>query len=230
MTTSSTADGPRGLMAFWAEIDPAYLLRYQEWHNCEHVPERVAIPGFLTGRRYRDVSGTPRFLMFYETTEAAILASEPYFAALNNPTPWTREALKSFRDPARNIYELVATRGAPDVNPAPYLATMRFNLDPAREQELLALHTGALLDSLAARDDVVRARIYRVDEAITGIVTSERKIYGGGPGAQRYLAMVETTAPLPHAVLDAVGGAEDGRSDVFADSFFIEFGYVAGRD
>ena len=50
-----------GLMAFWSDIDDDYVLRYQEWHNCEHVPERVAIPGFLRGRRYRDSSGGGAF-------------------------------------------------------------------------------------------------------------------------------------------------------------------------
>ncbi len=40
-----------GLMIIWADIDLNYVLRFQEWHNCEHVPERMSIPGFLRGRR-----------------------------------------------------------------------------------------------------------------------------------------------------------------------------------
>jgi hypothetical protein len=28
-----------GLMAFWSDIDAEYVLRYQQWHNCEHIPE-----------------------------------------------------------------------------------------------------------------------------------------------------------------------------------------------
>jgi hypothetical protein len=43
----------RGLMVFWADIDADYLPRFQEWHNTEHIPERISIPGFNVGRRYR---------------------------------------------------------------------------------------------------------------------------------------------------------------------------------
>ena len=36
-----------GLMAFWAEIDESYVDRFRQWHNCEHMPERVSVPGFF---------------------------------------------------------------------------------------------------------------------------------------------------------------------------------------
>jgi hypothetical protein len=39
-----------GLMAFWASFERQDLARYVEWHNCEHMAERVSIPGFQTGR------------------------------------------------------------------------------------------------------------------------------------------------------------------------------------
>ena len=46
---------PAGLMAFWADIDTDYEMRFLEWHNCEHMPERVSVPGFCEGRRYRGI-------------------------------------------------------------------------------------------------------------------------------------------------------------------------------
>ena len=54
-------------MAFRAETGPGYEARFLEWHNCEHMPERVSVPGFREGRRYRDLGGSPRFLMMYFT-------------------------------------------------------------------------------------------------------------------------------------------------------------------
>ena len=42
-------DEPAGLMAFWADIDRDYESRFLEWHNCEHMPERVSVPGFREG-------------------------------------------------------------------------------------------------------------------------------------------------------------------------------------
>src|ERR1700709_1545586 len=117
-----------GLMAFWADIDPDYVLRYQQWHNCEHMPERVAIPGFREGRRYRSMTSEPHFLMFYETDNTGVLASPAYMAALNAPTDWTREALPHFRKPVRSIYTHFATAGKAGQFTAPYMTTLRFDL------------------------------------------------------------------------------------------------------
>lgn len=215
-----------GLMAFWADIAPDYVLRYQEWHNCEHVPERVNIPGFLRGRRYRERSGEPSFLMFYETETPAVLGSDAYLAALNNPTPWTREALQYFRNPARNIYSLIADRGAPQLNPAPYAFTSRFNLDAASEEKVLASYCDRWLPALAGAEGVVRARLYRVDEDATSIVTSERKIYGGGLGGQRYLALVESLQPISSKTESCLAGEDEARRDRFDNSCWLEFGYA----
>ena len=43
----------RGLLAIWANVDPDYQLEFVRWHNCEHVPERVAIPGYADARARR---------------------------------------------------------------------------------------------------------------------------------------------------------------------------------
>ena len=181
-------NGSQGLMAFWADIGADSMLRFQEWHNCEHIPERISIPGFNVGRRYRGLGEAPNFLMFYETDAASVFASDAYMARLNDPTPWTQEALTYFRNPSRNIYRLLA-------------------------------EAAQWLPTAASGDGVHRVRLYAVDEEISGIMTSERQIYGGGPGQQKYLAMIEasqndTGGVLPDAFADA--------ADLFADSFWLE--------
>lgn len=212
-----------GLMAFWMEIDRAYLQRFREWHNCEHAAERVSIPGFVSGQRYAARERDDAFLIFYETESTAVLGSEAYQAALNRPTPWTKESLAHFRNPARTIYTLTETHGAPPPVPAPYVASLRFNLPGGGLEEL----KGMLLRAPAAADLVARVRLYAMDEAISGIMTSERKIYGGGPGKQQYLALYEILRPfdelaggtLPErAALEAAG-----LQDLFLDRFWLEF-------
>ena len=49
---------------------------------------------------------------------------------------------------------------------------------------------------MAACSPVTRVRLWRADAAVSNLATSERKIYGGGPGKQAYLAMVEMALPL----------------------------------
>lgn len=189
-----------GLMAFWSDIDPEYVLRYQQWHNCEHIPERLSIPGFLKGFRYRSFSNAPHFLMFYETRDPGTCASDAYMAALNAPTPWTREALTHFRNPVRNVYSRISVaesegRGQETQFTAPYLTSLRFDLpeDAANADE----SAGKWLRAACEAENVRRIRLYCVDAAVGNITTSERKIYSGGPGKQAYLLMIEHSAPPP---------------------------------
>jgi hypothetical protein len=206
-----------GLMAFWARIEESYLDRFRQWHNSEHMPERVSIPGFLAGQRYLGHGSSNFFLMMYETREPAVLGGPDYLARLNAPTAWTRESLPHFREPARNIYRRTSVQGKTDLFAAPCMLSLRFNAD--------AVDAG-LVARVAAQAGVARTRLFEIDSAISGIQTSERKIYGGGPGEQRHLLLVECAigageagAPL-RALLD--GAAKDWR-DLFVDLFTVDY-------
>ena len=52
--TNMTNDG---ILAIWHDVDAAIGDEYERWYFREHLPERVAVPGFLAGRRYEAVSG-----------------------------------------------------------------------------------------------------------------------------------------------------------------------------
>ena len=178
----------KGLMAFWTDIDEDYILEFQKWHNCEHVTERTSVPGFHVGRRYRGIGNAPMFFISYETADAAVLNSDPYLNSLNNPTPWTQEALTHFNNNIRNIYSLLACAGDQAPTEAPYAYVIRFNLEPgAAEVETLEWYTKELLPALQAIPGVFRVRFYEVDEEISNVMTAERAVYGGGPGQQKYL-------------------------------------------
>lgn len=211
------ADGT-GLMAFWARIERSYLGRFRQWHNSEHMPERVSIPGFLAGQRYLGHGSDDFFLMMYETRDPTVLGGPDYLARLNAPTAWTRESLPHFREPARSIYRRLAVLGASDLLAAPCLASVRFNAAAAPAADLVA--------RVAAQPGAARTRLFEIDAAISGIQTAERRIYGGGPGEQRYLLLVECAigageagTPLRKLLAEASGGWRD----VFLDTFTIDY-------
>jgi hypothetical protein len=56
-----------GILAIWNDIAPGGDAEFTDWHTREHVPERIAGPGFLRGRRYSAVSGSPKYFTLYET-------------------------------------------------------------------------------------------------------------------------------------------------------------------
>jgi len=203
-----------GLMAFWSDITPDYMQRFQQWHNCEHIPERVTSPGFRRGCRYRAMDNRSHFLMFYETDVPDALASDYYLDALNNPTPWTQEALTHFKNPVRNVYSLVETSGGEGPFAAPWITSLRFNAEIAPK---------GVCARLVSAGDILRARLYEVDEKISRIMTSERKIYGGGPGAQQFLLIVEEA--LPNAAAKMLAGLDVAISDTFQDSYWLEMSH-----
>lgn len=200
-----------GLMAFWADIDAEYMARFREWHNCEHMPERVSVPGFVAGRRYVAVGDSVGVLMMYETEDAAVLGSDAYLARLNDPTPWTRQSLPHFHNPSRNIYSLVEDAGATDFVAAPYMITVRCNgavgADDVRQIKGIA--------------GVGRVRLYAIDEATTGIETAERQIYAasGMPAVRERLLLIEAAM----AELPAVAQAATAWQDVSIDSFAVDY-------
>ena len=224
--SATNSDACTGMMAFWADIDADYVLRYQQWHNCEHVPERVSIPGFVEGRRYRALDDRPHFLMFYDTQTASVLASDAYMAALNKPTSWTKEALTHFRNPTRDIFSRLAVAGKRRKFAAPYITSMRFDLPEAAE----SMYTGKFVQAASELENVERVRLYKADSAIGNMGTSERKVHGGGPGKQAYLLLIEETLPptddqSPISRADAAIGGDIQRESEECNKYWLEIAH-----
>jgi len=181
----------KGLLAIWLDIDEKNRTAFQKWHNCEHMTERVTIPAIQLGRRYRGIEGEPDFLILYETFDSKVLNSAPYQRSLSSPTPWTREALTYFKNTVRTIYHLVVTAGKEPLTDAPYVMTLRFNLNRGSERETIHWYSKEYLPNMCKFPGIYNGRLYEVDEEVSNIMTEERKIYGGGPGQQRFLTLFE---------------------------------------
>jgi hypothetical protein len=80
----------RGLLLTLTEPPPAIEEEFNAWYDTEHIPERLAIPGFRSARRW--VSGRS-YLATYELDSAAVLQSPVYLARYQNQTPWSRRCL-----------------------------------------------------------------------------------------------------------------------------------------
>jgi hypothetical protein len=158
----NTADRPAaaapGILAVWTDIDPALEADFNEWYWREHLPERVAIPGFRWGRRYRALSGSPRYFACYELDGIETLASPAYLARLNQPTSWTTRVMRGFRNTVRAGFEIAASRG--EVSGA-VLLSLRLSPRPDKAAELESHLREALLPALQARPGIVRAQYWR---------------------------------------------------------------------
>ena len=91
-----------GAVCIWHDLLPEARDDFHQWHNREHMPERVGIPGFRRGRRYVAVGSTPEYFNLYEADSPEVLGGQDYLNRLNAPTEWTRRvqsvgALRRFR-------------------------------------------------------------------------------------------------------------------------------------
>jgi hypothetical protein len=98
-------------VAMWWDVAPEMKAEFEDWHSHEHIPERLAIPGFLRGARWIAASGEPSYFVLYEVDSLATLTSGPYMERLNDPTPWSRKMMPHHRNMVRNLCEVRASFG-----------------------------------------------------------------------------------------------------------------------
>ena len=115
MSSDATAPLP-GILAIFNNVAPGREAEFEEWFQHEHLAERLAVPGFLIGRRHESVSGLPRYFNFYVTQSVEVLKSAAYLGRLDDPTPMTRTVMSEiFKDMIRTVcrrtFRLGAMRG-----------------------------------------------------------------------------------------------------------------------
>ena len=117
-----------GILAIFNNVAPGREAEFETWFQHEHLAERLAVPGFLLGRRHEAVSAEPRFFNFYLTQSAEVLNSPAYLTRLDHPTPMTHVVMSEiFKDMIRTVchrtFRLGNMRGVAVV-------TVRFGEDP----------------------------------------------------------------------------------------------------
>mgnify|MGYP001287656681 CR=1 FL=1 len=126
----------KGVLVNWGGVVAEYEADYNAWHSIEHMPERLAVPGFLRGRRGVAIAGSPnelKYFMMYEAVDTNVFVSAPYLERLNNPTPWTQRILSAYVAPSRTVCGVIASRGK---GVGGYLATVQLSpADLARARE-----------------------------------------------------------------------------------------------
>jgi len=79
------------------EPPPQMEEEFNAWYDTEHLPERLAIPGFSSARRWIDpeaAAGTGKYLATYELDSPQVLQTPAYLAHVgDNFTPWSKRCL-----------------------------------------------------------------------------------------------------------------------------------------
>ncbi len=167
----------QGALAIWNALAPEAEDDYYRWHNTEHMPERVGVPGFLRGRRYLSTARPLDYFTLYETESVETIRSAPYLERLNDPTPWTRRLLPHFRDTMRVGCRVTASSGR---GQGGALVTARLYPKGARAELLRAGRPGlALVRQLGG---VIGVHVLEPVPETTRIQTKEKELRGQQPG------------------------------------------------
>lgn len=156
------------------DVDDAAIAEHDDWHTHEHMPERLAIPGFLRGTRWVATQGTPRYAVLYEVRDLDVLTSAAYLQRLNNPTPWTTAIMAHYRGMARGLCRVLASHGT---GMGQLALLLRFQ---AADDGLTQWLTHDVLPPLAQQRGLAGAHLLR--GAALPPMTNEQRIRGADAG------------------------------------------------
>ncbi len=165
------AEPSPGILAIWNDCREGREAEFEAWFQGEHLLERLAVPGFLFGRRHQAISGAAGYFNFYLVESSAVLTSKPYLERLDNPTLMTKRIMSEvFLNMNRTVCRRTLRRGG---FRGAYTVTVRFNAQPD-ETDLKRRLDMALQDAAVAGGEIWIA----LDPA--GMpVSMEEKLRGG---------------------------------------------------
>ncbi|HEY6023969.1 MAG TPA: hypothetical protein VIV34_07290 [Pseudolabrys sp.] len=173
----------QGILAIWNDCRAGREGEFEAWFQGEHLVERLALPGFLFGRRHQAISGNAGYFNFYLVQSADVLTSKPYLERLDNPTPMTKRIMSEvFLNMNRTVCHRTVRRGA---FRGAYAVTARFNDQP----DIGALTK--LAEALIQDPGIAACETWVAADSAGQPVSMEEKLRGGDKKIKACL-MVDT--------------------------------------
>lgn len=177
-----------GAVCIWHDLLPEARDDFHQWHNREHMPERVGIPGFRRGRRYVAIAGAPEYFNLYEADSAEVLGGQDYLNRLNAPTEWTRQVVPSFRNVSRSICRVVYTHG---VGQGAFMLTLRFDVGQSDRSRVVKALRERLLPPLCDNKGIAGVHLCLADESISKVETAEKKARADTTQVPTWIILIE---------------------------------------
>jgi hypothetical protein len=173
----------QGILAIWNDAKAGREAEFEEWFQGEHLLERVAVPGFVFGRRHQAISGSNGYFNFYLVESPSVLTSRPYLERLDNPTPMTKKIMSEiFINMNRTVCNRTLRRGG---FRGAFAVTARF--DDAFDIGTLT----RLVETLVKDAAVAACEIWTAVDPAGQPVSMEEKLRGGDKKIKACL-MVDT--------------------------------------
>lgn len=208
-----------GILAIWNDVAPGHEAEFDAWFQTEHLIERLAVPGFLFGRRHQAISGSSGYFNFYLVETPAVLTSQPYLERLDNPTPMTKKIMSGiFINMSRTVCHRAVRRGA---FRGAYAVTVRFDETPDEVQ------LTALLEKLVTDTNTAAGELWIATDPAGQPVSMEEKLRGGDKKIKGAL-MIDTLRQADAEKLGARMAQEFPAADVGVFRVLCQLGQGMG--
>ena len=154
-----------GLLLVMMEPTSQIEEEFNEWLDTEHIPERLTVPGFLSGLRYTAVEGPLKHLSLYDLESPEVLKSDAY-AKLSplHPSPWTHRIFRHIRGAMRNVYQQTFPGNLKTNQNARGILLMEENVDPDKAEAIHQWYMVEHIPSLIGMPHVVCVRRFVVTD------------------------------------------------------------------
>ena len=166
-------------MTAWLHVPPEREEEFNAWYDTEHLPQVVALPGFVLGRRYACDGAMPRYLAWYDTVDETVEPGPALRDYVERSTPWWRRIGHFIQHRERMNFRLMRDVGETPREDAPWLYIVHTDIPDAVAGEYNEWYDREHLPRLVTVPGVLRARRYD-------------RVSGPGP---RYLTAYELSAP-----------------------------------
>ena len=166
------------LMTAWTHVPPQHEEEFNAWYDTEHLPEIVALPGFVLGRRYACDGATPKYLAWYDVADESVEPGPDLQRYVAQPTAWFRRVAGFLQHRERMNFRLMCDVGEKPRADAPWLYIVHTDIPDRIADEYNDWYDREHLPRLVTVPGVLRARRYD-------------RVSGPGP---RYLTAYELTA------------------------------------
>lgn len=164
------------MLTVYADIPADVEDDFNQWYNQQHIPERLALAGFQRAIRYEALKGEPKYMAFYELTDAGVLETPEYLALRDKAKTdaWDTRIMPKLQVQARNVYEQMLSCGDTPDDYAPFLLSVRLDIAAEVEDEFNRWYNEEHLPQLASVPGVTCARRYR---SVSGTGTKYLALY-----------------------------------------------------
>lgn len=175
-----------------SDIDPGLEAKFNAWYDAEHIVELLAVPGFLSARRFRAINGSPKYLAVYDLEQPEVLDTyafqriRPTHPDSTSDCKFMWSHVKNWKRAAYQEEYLTGAAADDAGQRAGFLFLGGFDFDASIDSEYESWFRTEHLPALTSVAGVERARSFRIHPRMTA------HVLGGPP---RHMVLYDLAEP-----------------------------------